>query len=373
MRTFNSNRFALQRAPVPRLPAVAAFALFASFSTAAEPTIEIWHGDTQRVGHLGDAQNDFNVLGHVESWRDLDTLRYTVNGTQYWTPLSFRAFRRLAVDGDFNADIPIAALKPGENTVAITARFLDGTVRERKLVVRKETGSSPLPCRIEWRKIRDPQDVGQYVDGRWKLESDGLRTVQVAYDRVFLIGDRTWRDYDVRTTITVHSVASETSPHSGTAAVGLILRFAGHVDGGPMHFASGQPKWGYQPFGAIGLLRWKQGPGEPPTKLLFPGEAGKSTEFGPFAFAPERTYAIRMRCETLPDTPAGEGVTRYDFKIWHTTETEPDAWAWQHVQTSRHALRAGGLVLLAHHVDATFGDVFVAGERREKRTTNTVR
>ena len=38
---------------------------------------------------------------------------------------------------------------------------------------------------------------------------------------------------------------------------------------------------------------------------------------------------------------------------------EPDGWAWTVTQASPHALRRGGLVLLAHHVDATFGDVRV--------------
>lgn len=82
----------------------------ASLCTVAEPTVEIWHGDTQRVGHLGEAQNDFNVLGHVEPWRQLDTLRYTLNRSVSWTPLSFRAFRRLAADGDFNRSGGLALL-----------------------------------------------------------------------------------------------------------------------------------------------------------------------------------------------------------------------------------------------------------------------
>jgi hypothetical protein len=36
-----------------------------AFSAAAEPVITIWHGDHQRIGHLGTAQDDFNLLGHV--------------------------------------------------------------------------------------------------------------------------------------------------------------------------------------------------------------------------------------------------------------------------------------------------------------------
>ena len=41
--------------------------LLLAFSPALAdpPRITIWHGKTQRVGHLGVAQNDFNVLGNV--------------------------------------------------------------------------------------------------------------------------------------------------------------------------------------------------------------------------------------------------------------------------------------------------------------------
>ncbi|MGY8826118.1 MAG: hypothetical protein ACKVJG_19640 [Candidatus Latescibacterota bacterium] len=36
---------------------------------------------------------------------------------------------------------------------------------------------------------------------------------------------------------------------------------------------------------------------------------------------------------------------------------EPNVWDWQVEQTSEHALLTGGPVLLAHHVNASFGDV----------------
>ncbi len=78
---------------------------------AGPPEIEIWHGERQRVGHLGAAQDDFNVLGHIEPWRELDTLTWSLN-RRGSVPLSFRAFRRLAEDGDFNVDVPIRPPAP---------------------------------------------------------------------------------------------------------------------------------------------------------------------------------------------------------------------------------------------------------------------
>ena len=326
-------------------------------AAAQAPEIEIWHGDRQRVGHLGEAQDDFNVLGHVGRWRDLDTLSWSIR-RRGAMPVSFRAFRRLAEDGDFNIDVPIAWLFPGENTINLKARFRDGTEATRPVVVLKETGEVSLPMRIDWQRLSDPQEAGQYVDGHWTLTPGGLRTVKTGYDRIFLIGSRTWRDYEVRAALTVNSVAPTTRP-----GVGFILRFTGHLVGGPGHYPSGQPKWGYEPLGGTGWLRWIDGADRPPHFRFIPGFSGEAkdpVDFGEIAFALHKTYALRFRCVTLKDTPVGEGVTRYEFKIWRAGEPEPPAWTGRHVQTSREALRNGGLGLLAHHVDATFGDIEIA-------------
>lgn len=328
------------------------------FSSADEPAITVWHGEVQRVGHLGDAQDDFNVMGHIGDWEAVDRLFWSVNG-RGGSPMQFRAYRRLVEDGDFNADIPIAWLRPGVNTVKITASMKDGSTAETSILVHKLKGNSTLPFIVDWDKVSDPQEIGQYVDGRWKRSEKGLRTAQVGYDRLFLLGERTWRDYEIRTSITLHQVTTETSPISGGNGVGIIWRFSGHVVGGPRHFPAAQPKWGYQPFGAIGWLRWPGDRKTLPYLQFYPGCHDQVTNYGRFPYEREKTYHLRLRCETLPDSPEGEGVSRYCFKIWPEEGEEPNDWTWEHVQTSRHALRRGGPALVAHHVDATFGDITV--------------
>ena len=42
---------------------IAALCLLLPLALLGEPNIEIWHGTSQRVGHLGDAQDDFNLMG----------------------------------------------------------------------------------------------------------------------------------------------------------------------------------------------------------------------------------------------------------------------------------------------------------------------
>lgn len=322
-------------------------------------TIEIWHGTSQKVGHLGTGQADFNVLGHISPPDHLDRLTYRLND-QPPVALSYRAFRRLEKDGDFNADIPIELLQPGSNTVVIEAVSTNGQHAAQTVTITKETGAYPLPVEINWSQVEDPQDVGQYVDGKWDLVPGGLRTLQVGYDRLFLIGETDWQDYEVTVPVTIHHVTTETGPVDSGNCLGLVLRFTGHVIGGCRNFPAAQPKWGYQPFGALPILKWQKGkPDIPPHIQFYPGDHDGAESYGMLPVTEGGTYWMKCRCETLPDAPDGSGVTRYSYKVCEYGQPEPDDWSYQKIQTSQCALRRGGLVLLAHYVDATFGNVRV--------------
>jgi hypothetical protein len=146
------------------------------------PRISLWHGALQKVGHLGVAQGDFNVLGHVSGWQFINRLTWSINDSEEY-PLQFRAWRRLAQDGDFNADIPLAMIRVGGNKVRIRAYACEGGVVEEAMEVFRHSGSCPLPCRIQWRDLKDAQEAGQYVDGHWGIENGALRTRETGYDR----------------------------------------------------------------------------------------------------------------------------------------------------------------------------------------------
>ncbi len=335
------------------------------FSHGSELSIEIFHGLSQRVGHLGDAQADFNLVGRVSPPARVKALTYSLNGAAakplvvpYRTD-GFGDGRRLAANGDFNADIPIQSLEVGSNLVKLIATSLDGHAKVVEISIYRQEGTSPLSSRINWNKVKDPQDVGQYIDGKWGLEQRGLRVLRSGYDRIFLIGDIGWKDYEVRVSVVVHRVDQVTGPNSGSNGLGFIMRFAGHVVGGHRNFPFSQPKYGYQPFGAIGWLRWVGGPDADPQAQYYRGDNDKRRDYGAVPIALETPYVMKMRCETLPDTPDGQGVTRYSWKMWPSGEAEPSRWAWQQTQISKNALRQGGVALVAHHVEATFGDVNV--------------
>lgn len=44
------------------------------------PIIDVWYGSNQKIGHLGHAQNDFNLLGHVDADDGVAELTYSLNG-----------------------------------------------------------------------------------------------------------------------------------------------------------------------------------------------------------------------------------------------------------------------------------------------------
>jgi hypothetical protein len=262
--------------------------------------------------------------------------------------------------GHFNADIPITALAPGANTVEVNGRFVDGIAARQVVSLTRLSGSSPLPLHINWSEVADPQDVGQYVDGRWRLGEHGLRPGHVGYDLLFLLGDRSWQDYQITATVVVHEVAAETTPLSGGNGLGVIMRFAGHVVGGPRRFPVAQPKWGYLPTGATAWLRWRRGDtAGPASKQFLRGDSNDKTNHGSLEIRKGEPYVLKALCQTLPDDAEGRGVTRYAFKLWPAAATEPASWDWEHVQVSEHALRRGGVALVAHHVDASFGDISV--------------
>ena len=333
------------------------------------PEIDVWYGLNQRVGHLGNAQADFNLLGNVSDPDGVQGLKYRLNSAGS-VGLTVRKaiepgeipsnqvqrWRRLAATGDFNADIPIEDLQPGANQVELIAEDELGNISSVTVTVNKETGNSLLPYTVDWSTVSDPQNVGQYVDGKWTLESDGLRTSEIGYDRLFLLGETAWQDYDVTVPVTVHQLDPADYVKSG---VGIIMRFTGHVVGGHRNFPEAQPKWGYQPFGSIGWLRWDASNQGEPRKQFYYGDSDRTRNYGRMGFNFGTTYIMKMRAETLPDESDGRGVTRYSWKAWEEGTAEPSRWDWTFTQKSQHALRRGGVALVAHFADVTFGDVTI--------------
>ena len=240
------------------------------------------------------------------------------------------------------------ALLVGQNTVVFSATNALGRVSTEIVNVEfANTNVWPLPFTVDWSSTANIQDVAQVVDGFWEIQLDGVRSIQMEYDRLIAVGDLSWQDYEVTATVTIHDFDPGVfgpDLSGNEAGVGFLLRWPGHsID-------SSQPHNGVFPLGAIG---WYQ-IGETFTRLEIFGNNGD----GPAPRVPRNLlfgvpYVFKMRVETV----AGVGGL-YSFKVWQEGLPEPAGWDLTR-QEGLQDPQSGSLLLVAHHIDATFGNVTI--------------
>ncbi|MGE3166570.1 MAG: DUF1349 domain-containing protein [Planctomycetota bacterium] len=317
--------------------------------SSAGPTIVAWYGDTQEFFAVGTPQPWANILGNVTDAEGVASLRYSLNGGPS-IPLNIGPDnRRLFGPGDFNIDLNVANMQPGANQVIITAIDGIGNETSKSLTIHNSAGPVwPLPTTVSWSGLDSVTQVAQVVDGKWGLEPEGLRITELGYDRLVAIGDTSWTDYEATVSFVVHSVDHESAytPQSGGPAFGMILRWPGHTVG-----SNQQPYHEFFPLGAIGWFRYKQdGTG----RFQLYGNNGGNLDIEPNHLFPfEVEHYLKMRVETVGNTDY------YKLKVWPATETEPSEWFLAGSQGGPSDPANGCMLLLAHHVDVTYGDVVV--------------
>jgi regulation of enolase protein 1 (concanavalin A-like superfamily) len=302
------------------------------------PDIEIFYGDVQSFGQLGQPQPWVNVLGNVSDPDGVSDLEYSLNGA---SPVSLTIGpdgRRLVEPGDFNVDLDVADLSTGSNTVEIAATDGQGSVTIHTVTVDYQPGTVwPLPYSVDWSSLAvdaEIQDVAQVVDGRWVLEGDEIRTADPGYDRLVAIGDRIWTDVEVTVPIVINASAS-------SHGVGILLRWDGHTDT-PVSCA--QPKCGYLPLGAILWAR--------PNRLEIYGNDAIIYDSQSRTLTPGVTYWFKGRVETQPQG------SLYRLKVWEDGELEPTGWDLEG-QGVPSDPQQGSVLLITHQADVSFGDVSV--------------
>jgi hypothetical protein len=112
---------------------------------------------------------------------------------------------------------------------------------------------TPLPHSIDWSNVSRIHDVTEVVDGLWRIEAGGVRTVEPYYDRVIASGDMNWTDYEVTVPVTYHKILPDERvqgpPFSTKAHASLLLRWQGHSDDGQ------QPRHKWTPAGGLAMSR----------------------------------------------------------------------------------------------------------------------
>jgi hypothetical protein len=316
-------------------------------SEMAAPAITMYYGDVQSFGQIGNPQEQANLLGQVSGTAPY-TVTYALNGgaTQ---PLSVGPDQfRLPKAGEFNIELPITDLISGTNSVVITATDALAEVMTKTVTVNYTSGNIwPEDYTIDWAGVSNLQDVAQVVDGDWVVDANGLRPLTFRYDRLVGLGDMSWTDYEVTAPFMVHGVdPSGFSGPSNGAGIGLIQRWRGHFPTTPGE----QPGRGWRRLGALGWYRWTttntvsielRG-----NSSIIANNPNKQLNF-------ETQYVMKMSVQSVQSGPS-----YYRFKIWPADQPEPGQWDVQG-QGNVGELSAGSVLLVAHHVDATFGDVTI--------------
>jgi hypothetical protein len=321
----------------------------------SEPRIHVWHGDRQRFGIPGLAQRCVNLLGHIEH-ADLAavTLTYTLNKSEP-QPLSIGPdSRRLESVGDFNIDIDAASLSVGANEFELIVRHESGEMAHKTVQIDFAPQQWPLPYAVRWRDVTSPQDVVQVIDGVWSHDATGIHNIKPGYDRILGIGDASWGNYEITVPITLHHADPQgfANPNSTAPGLGIVTRWNGHTD---MPVQCGQPLCGYLPSGAQSWYDWGDAGG---TLFLFgsqPGFLARDTSGLKLADGETTIWKHRVTEQT--------GGTLHQLKVWRADESEPAAWTLSALDPSQPPVNpaTGSVLLLAHHVDVTFGDIVVIG------------
>jgi regulation of enolase protein 1 (concanavalin A-like superfamily) len=248
--------------------------------------------------------------------------------------------------GDFIIEIDHQHLLNGSNTVTISSTDSLGQQSVQNVTVEYSAGNVwPLPATVDWTNAGSVHDVAQVVDGHWAIQENGLRTLDPGYDRLVAVGDLVWTDYEVTVPITIHSLGT---PGNGPG-VGVLVRWPGHYD-----WDGSQPRHGWHPMGAIGWYR---------NNLLQEGAIRLNMYGGGDRVLAEDTsgrklalgvpYLFKMRVEARPGQSS-----LYQVKVWEQGTPEPGEWDLVSGGYPTE-LEHGSLLLLAHHADATFGNVQV--------------
>ena len=339
----------------PNIPVITPFPANPPISSSS-PVIYVWYGDNQTFGQNGIPQTWVNVLGTVYGTNPVSSLAYTLNGGAS-QPLSIgvdinNGNPRLPEPGDFNVEIAYSSLKPGANTLVITATDNQNHQTTHTVTINYVSGAPcTLPCTIDWSKVSNIQSVAQIVDGKWEIQPDGtVRTLQMGYDRLLAIGDMSWTNYEVTVPVTVHA---RYSPDFG---IGIVTGWQGHTNcvSNSGCQADSQPNTGH-PF--FGLAWWINHYFDPDKHTLEEIYANSPSYFEtplinvPRVLALGTPYIFKFRVQR--NSPSG---THYSLKIWPVGSAEPTTWD---LVVDDSDTTQGSIVLASYKGDVSYGIVTI--------------
>jgi hypothetical protein len=314
-------------------------------SLPADHPISFWYGPAQRFGHLGQAQRWINVLGHIAASEEIESIQFTINSNDP-RPLNLGSdLHRLAHPGDFNIEVAWDEVEEGENTLVVTAQTKNGEVWTNTVQLSVEKGRQwPLPYMVDFSTVKNLQDATQVVDGHWRLEANGARTIIPYYDRVLSMGDTSWTDYETTVSLTVHSFTPSAPgpPTYNVTHMGIAMRWRGH------HSDGLQPRRRWYPLGAQGEFLFNKDLNACQWRILFDRPTDKEPRYaeGHNVLILGQPAFFKTQIRTMED-----GRSRYRFKQWQQSQPEPATWDVEGFETDDYT--SGSLCLVPHNSDVT--------------------
>ena len=312
--------------------------------------INIWYGNNQFFGTPGLAQQTINILGNIESENGIDSTSYRLNKDS-WISFSLGTdLHRLAAEGDFNIDIDADRLQTGKNELIILVKDSLGNYSRQIIdITFNNSKPCPIPYFIQWAKVKKIQNAIQVTDGKWELTTEGIRNRDVYYDRMFAIGDSTWKNYEVLTSVIFHKLnpPSPGPPNYNVSHAGIASRWYGHGED------TLQPNRQWWPVGVFAYLRitdkydsclWKMQDGQGLNAAQSMDELR--------IIQKEVKYMMKHRVEDI-----SEAETKFSSKLWRSTQNEPKVWDLIAVKPTNQ--QSGSALLVAHFTEVTFGDIHV--------------
>ncbi len=317
-----------------------------------EIAVNIWYGQEQCFGALGNPQRQINILGNIQHLDQSCRVYYTLNGLNEKVELTLGSdLHRLAMKGDFNIDIERSGLREGKNRIDLIIERNGKEVLSRKIGIRYSADNRwPIPYFVDWSKTGKLQDVVEVVDGDWEITTAGAHIRQQYYDRVLAFGDSTWTNYEVETSVVFHDYVppAKGPPTYNVSHVAIASRWPGHDRD------SLQPDRKWFPLGATSEFRITENYDSCRWRI-FDGEHFYVEQEIPEyrSIEPEKLYRLKHRVENTSDTEA-----LYSVKFWAADDKEPEQWDLQAVEVVPRTA-SGSALLLAHNTEVTFGNIAV--------------
>lgn len=315
-------------------------------------SVNLWYGKYQNFGHLGNPQRFINILGNINTpdSTSIKSTTYTISGSDE-IPFSVGSdLHRLAETGDFNIEINLDELFPGENNIVINATNTLGKRISQKVVVNYTNNKQcSLPYSVDFADVINIQDVAQVVDGNWTIENGGARTVLPYYDRLLAFGEMNWENYKLTAEVSINDFTPpfDAPPSYDVSHFGICARWRGHHDDGY------QPRRKWYPLGAamefmldsdLRNCRWRMFAGGLGERASYAEQKkGKLIEL-------EKRYIFKISVKTQANSS-----TLYQMKVWSADEKEPLKWDLE----GRHKgdYGKGSVLLAAHQADVTIWKV----------------